>query len=443
MTGRAPSLTWRLFAGIGLPVAALILLTAVLSYAGADDEINEVYDSQLAISAQSLLRAAESQAPSASSLSAPPAQVDEHEQKDIDEYARRHSFRVWRGDRLVLSSPNAPRDAVHAHGYGFATAGDDTWRVYTLIQGSYVVETRENIEARSEEVDKILFGLILPLVLLLPVIAAVLWFGIRLGLRGLHGFAGAIGRRSPDDLSRIDIAVPGEMTPVVEAVNGLLGKLEASLDQERAFTDNAAHELRTPLAVIKAQAEVIEGARSGAERTAAIAELGLGVGRATRLLEQLLTLARLRHLPPHHIDTSLMDQARDAIKDVYPIAAQKGLDLRLQGDETARARTDPALLHLILRNLLENAAKYAPADTAVDIAVTPGEIVLRDRGPGIPEVERAKVFARFYRVQGTREPGSGLGLSIVRTAAQQLGCDVDLFTPADGRGLGVRIAFPS
>jgi two-component system sensor histidine kinase QseC len=79
----------------------------------------------------------------------------------------------------------------------------------------------------------------------------------------------------------------------------------------------------------------------------------------------------------------------------------------------------------------------------VDIAVTPGEIVLRDRGPGIPEVERAKVFARFYRVQGTREPGSGLGLSIVRTAAQQLGCDVDLFTPADGRGLGVRIAFPS
>lgn len=443
MTGRAPSLTWRLFAGIGIPVAAIMVLTAALSYVGAEREINEVYDSQLVVSAQSLLRAAESQNPSAAVLDTPQLHADGGRQADIDEYTHRHSFRVWRGGRLVLASPNAPRGAPRARGYGLAAAGDDTWRVYTLIQAPYVVETRENTEARDEEVDKILFGLILPFVLLLPVIAAVLWFGIRLGLRSLRGLAAAIGRRSPDDLSRIDAAVPGEMAPVVEAVNELLGRLEASLDQERAFTDNAAHELRTPLAVIKAQAEVIDGARNDAERTAAIAELGFGVGRATRLLEQLLTLARLRHLPPHLVDATLMDQAREAIKDVYPIAARKGLDLRLGGEEAASVRTDPALLHLILRNLLENAAKYAPVDTPVDIVVAPGEIVIRDRGPGIPEAERGKVFARFYRIQGTREPGSGLGLSIVRTAARQLGCDVHLFAPADGPGLGVRIAFPT
>jgi len=106
------------------------------------------------------------------------------------------------------------------------------------------------------------------------------------------------------------------------------------------------------------------------------------------------------------------------------------------------ARTDPALLHLALRNILENAVKYAPAGSAVDIAVAPREIVVRDYGPGIPEAERDKVLTRFYRAQGAREPGSGLGLSIMRAAADQLGCDVRLFTPDDGQGLGVRVIFP-
>jgi signal transduction histidine kinase len=136
-----------------------------------------------------------------------------------------------------------------------------------------------------------------------------------------------------------------------------------------------------------------------------------------------------------------MDQAREAIKDVYPAAAAKGIALHLTGSDTATARADPALLHIILRNILENAAKYAPAHTAVDVVVTPDDIVVRDRGPGIAEAEREKVFTRFYRVQGGREPGSGLGLSIVRAAAQQSGCEVHLFTPDDGNGLAAGIRF--
>ena len=441
---RAPSLTWRLFIGIGAPVVAIIALIALMGYGGATSEINEVYDSQLAISAQSLLHAAQSQGSAVDvDLGAPPAELDGGEQDGIDEYARWHSFRVLHDGRVVLASPNAPTGPPRTGGYASQTVGGDTWRVYTMVQGPYTVETRENIDARGEEIAKILASLLLPLLLMVPAIGLVLWFGIRLGLRGLKGFAADVGARSPDDLSRIDAAVPAEVAPVAEAVNALLAKLESSLDQERAFTDNAAHELRTPLAVIKAQAEVVGGARGDAERASAVAELNLGVNRATRLLEQLLTLARLHHLPPHRIDTGLMAPAREAIKDVYPAAARKGLDLRLAGDEAAGARTDPALLHLILRNILENAAKYAPADTPIDIAVAPGEIVVRDHGPGIPEAERDKVFTRFYRVQGTREAGSGLGLSIVRAAARQLGCDVRLFTPPDGHGLGVRIVFPS
>ena len=442
MTRGPVSLTWRLFIGIGAPVAAIILLIALMGFRGATSEINEVYDSQLAISAQSLLHAAESQGAAVGVSGAPPPSADGGEEEGIDEYARWHSYRVWRGGQVVLASPNAPKDAPRRAGYASATDGDDTWRVYTLVQGAYTVETRENTDARGEEIIKILTSLVLPLILLLPVIAAVLWFGIRLGLSGLRGFATAVGQRSTDDLSRIDAAVPAELAPVAEAVNGLLGRLEASLDQERAFTDNAAHELRTPLAVIKAQAEVVSGARDDRERTDAVAELGLGVTRATRLLEQLLTLARLRHVPPAHTEIELMGQAGEAIRDVYPAAAAKGIALRLGGDEGATAQADATLLHLILRNILENAVKYAPPHTAVDVEVTAGAILVRDHGPGIPEAERDKVFTRFYRIQGTREPGSGLGLSIVRAAAQRLGCIVTLSAPDDGAGLGVEISFP-
>ena len=447
MSLRLPSLTWRLFVGIGAPVTVIILLIALLGFRGATSEINEVYDSQLAISAQSLLRAAQSQGataglPAASVLPSPPPAADGGEEDGIDEYARWHSFRAWRNGHIVLASPNAPKDDQRPAGYVSVTDGGETWRVYTLDQGGYVIETRENTDARGEEIAKILSSLVIPLVGLLPVIAFVLWFGIRMGLRGLRGFASAVSERSPDDLSRIEAAVPAELAPVAEAVNELLAKLDTSLDQERAFTDNASHELRTPLAVIKAQADVIAGARNAEERAEAVDELALGVVRATRVLEQLLTLARLRHAPPQRAEIGLMAQAGEAIKDAYPAAAAKGIELRLGGDAHAAAQADPALLHLILRNILENAVKYAPGQTAVDIDVTPGAVVVRDRGPGIPEAERDKVFARFYRIQGTREPGSGLGLSIVRAAAQQLGCNVRLVTPDDGTGLVVRISFP-
>jgi len=441
MTRPLPSLTWRLFAGIGLPVAAIVVGIGLLGFRAATSEINEVYDSQLAISAQSLLTAARNQGAAAAVSGAPPAAADGGEAGGIDEYARWHSFRVWRDGRVVLAAPNAPKDAAGAPGYRSVASGNDTWRVYTLKQGAYMVETRENTEARGEEIDKILASLILPLALLLPVIAAVLWFGIRRGLRGLRGFAAAVASRSPDDLSRIDSHVPGEMAPVVEAVNGLLERLEESLDQARAFTDNAAHELRTPLAVLKAQAEVVAGARGTAERSAAVAELDLGVRRATRVLEQLLTLARLRHAPRQRADITLMAQAREAIKDVYPAAALKGIELRLAGEESVTVRTDPALLHLILRNVLDNAAKYGPAGSAVDMTVADGEIVVRDRGPGISDAERDKVFTRFYRAHGALEPGSGLGLSIVRKLIEAHGGTASV-TSAPGRGATFTLRLP-
>lgn len=437
------SLTRQLLIVIGVPLVAIIILIGIAGYRAATGEINEVYDSQLALSAQSLLRAAAAES-GPPQIEGPPADagLDAAQRGGVDEYANWHSFRVWRDGRIVLASANASSAPPRPSGLATERSGGDTWRVFTLHQGNYIVETRENTRARGEEVSDITWGLVGPLLLLLPVVGAILWFGVRMGLRDLRAFAGAVASRSPDDLARIDSNVPVELAPVAEAVNGLFAKLERSLDQERAFTDNAAHELRTPLAAIKAQAEVIAGARNASEQDTALIELGLGVTRATRLMEQLLTLARLRQDTAQTARVRLMDPVAEAIKDVYPALAAKTIDLQISGDDTATVDADPVLMHLMLRNLLENAGKYSPPGATVEIAVASDEIVIRDYGPGIAEAERDKVFARFYRVKGTREAGSGLGLSIVRTAAQRLGCAVALETPKDGGGLRVRIAFP-
>ncbi len=435
------SLTRQLLIVIGVPLVAIIVLIGILGYRAATGEINEVYDSQLVLSAQSLLRAANAQSgPAPGAGLATDTGLDADQRDGVDEYTQWHSFRVWRGDVIVLASANAPSGPPHPPGLATDHIGGDAWRVFTLHQGVYTVETRENTRARGEEISDITLGLVGPLLLLLPVIGAILWFGVRRGLRDLRAFAGTVASRSPDDLARIDNDVPVELAPVADAVNGLFGKLERSLDQERAFTDNAAHELRTPLATIKAQAEVIAGARNAAERDTAMAELGLGISRATRLMEQLLTLARLRQGPPQTSQVRLMDPVAEAIKDVYTALAAKSIDVQVTGDDAVAADTDPALLYLMLRNLLENAGKYSPPGSAVEVEVARNEIVIRDHGPGIAEAERDKVFTRFYRIKGTRESGSGLGLSIVRSVAQRLGCAVSLETPEDSEGLRVRIA---
>ncbi len=213
--------------------------------------------------------------------------------------------------------------------------------------------------------------------------------------------------------------------------------VSVSLEQERLFTDNAAHELRTPLAAIRTQTEVVTGARNAVERNVALTELTKGVDRAARLMDQLLTLARLRQNAPPVMQIGLEQAVSDAVRDLYSEALQRGIGFNIGGSASA----NPALVGIILRNLIDNAIKYAPENSDIDIDISQDTLVLRDRGPGIPEDEREKVFARFYRVKGTRVQGSGLGLAIVRIAATRTGVDVRLFTPKDGVGLGVRLSF--
>ena len=448
---KQPSLTVQLLKGIGLPLVLVVALIGAIAYFSAIDEVNEVYDSQLITSANELWLLSEREdSRTEIKVGGHDLELDDSDQKALDEYARWRRFRVWRGGKLLLVSDNADgaSDKPHAKGFTDVASASGDWRLFTLYvpRQDVVVEVGEKVEARYEVVWPILFGLLIPLLLAIPVFALVIWQGGRWGLRDLRRFAANIKQRSPDDLSRIpDEGAPAEIAPVAEALNSLLAKLDQALQQERLFTDNAAHELRTPLAALGLQTDVVRNARTRNERSLALGELDKGVERASRLLDQLLTLARIRHTPIERTELDLRTAAADAIKDIYPLALAKKIDLALSGDGDAAILSKKPLLAILLRNLLDNAIKYSPAGACVDVEITEAggapRLIVRDQGPGIPPDEREQVFAHFYRMPGAAGAGSGLGLAIVRTIADLLGIDVRLFTPESGTGLEVEVRF--
>ncbi len=446
---RRPSLTVQILAGVGLPFLVVAALIAVLAYSSADNEISEAYDAQLMTSAVQLWTVANTyDHPTWPDIDRSELGLDAENLADLEEFEFGRSFRVWKNGTLEMASRNAPSPSVGAGPRGLRTVqeGHRVWRVFTLVspQSHIVVEVRERLHERNEISGRIVWELVWPLLTLLPIIGLAVWFGIRGGLKDLRDFAGQVQTRSPNDLTRIDGGrMPGELSPLSDAINGLLGKLETSLAQERLFTDNAAHELRTPLAALNIQAEIARNARTAKERKALLDELSLGVGRTARLLDQLLTLARLHHMSEEAHEVNLYAVATEVLKDAYPKANARRIELSLSGDETVLVPAAPTLLTLLIGNLVDNAIKYSPEGGSVEMRIereaAETVLILSDQGPGIPEIERDRVFGRFYRSRGNTAPGSGLGLSIVRSISEILQARVTLFTPHGGRGLGVEV----
>jgi signal transduction histidine kinase len=234
---------------------------------------------------------------------------------------------------------------------------------------------------------------------------------------------------------------------LIAALNALFDRLRTSLEQERRFTADAAHELRTPLAAVKTQAQVALGATGEDERSRALGNVVAGTDRATRLVEQLLVLARLdpQKVLPHGQTVDLHELARQGVAELAPAAAAKGVEVSLAAGDAAPVAGDAVLLAVLLRNLLDNAVRYTPAGGEVEVSVrrTTGGVSLAvvDNGPGIPEAERGRVFERFHRVLGSGEEGSGLGLSIVRRIADLHRASVSLDAGPGGRGLRVEVRF--
>ena len=429
------------------------LVLAVLSFFSARHEIEELFDAELAQSARVLLGLTLHEIEEAQTETGerhqPPVVIDA--QLAGHKYEEKLAFQIWSGPMLLLRSPNAPTEPLSlSAGYSDRRVGGKPWRVFSLIDTdrSLKIDVGEHYDVRDELIYEILGDLSWPLVLTLPFLAFAIGGGITRALVPLKATAAEIGRRSPQQLSRIDARdTPVEVQPLVEALNDLLGRLQAAFEGERRFTANASHELRTPLAGLKAQAQVALRASDDGQRRQALTQIVQGVDRATHLVEQLLMLARLDpdSASARYEVTALVPIARDVIAEQAPAAVAKGVELSLSEQGHDAILADRTALSVLLRNLIDNAIRYTDAGGQVQVSVTNADdrvvLAVRDTGPGVPADQRPLVLERFYRVPGTGASGCGLGLSIAKRIVELHGATLELADAVPAPGLEVRVRF--
>ncbi|CAK0781150.1 two-component system, OmpR family, sensor histidine kinase QseC [Gammaproteobacteria bacterium] len=402
------------------------LAAAALSYVDAHHEIDEIFDAQLAQFAKTL-------AQRSSSLPADAVEDDVDHEDDIESildhpYERHLAYQVWdKQGQLLAHSPIAETlKPPLATGFGDRYWQGQGWRVfdYQDMAHGLRVQVGEKHEARSELATHIAAKLLWPLGVALPVLSILIWFGVGQGLTRLDRLRNEVVNQAPDRLEPMDVGqTPTEIRPLVEALNTLLARVADTLDNERRFTADAAHELRTPLAGLKIQTQV--ALRTEAiPRQMALENILKGIDRASHLVDQLLTLARLdpqRGIARVSLDLDSL--VRQSAADMATMALEKGVGIAMEeNDEPVVLEGDPVLLSILLRNLVDNAVRYTPSGGRVwlETAKESGKILLTvvDTGPGITAEDRMRVFDRFYRVLGSGESGSGLGLSIVKRVAE-------------------------
>jgi two-component system sensor histidine kinase TctE len=319
-------------------------------------------------------------------------------------------------------------------------------------KGSILIQVAERSSRRADFARQLMLRMMLPQAILVVLSALTIWFGVGVGLRALMAMRREIENRSHVDLSPIDeTGAPAEVQPLVRAMNGLLSRLSAALAAQQRFIADAAHQLRTPVAALKTQAELaVRQVRDG-EAATTLQHLQTAADHAARLVSQLLTLARAEpgsHRSVMRQPVALMSLARDVTREWVPRALARSIDLGF--DDTSAAATisaDPFLIHEMLNNLIDNAIQYTPAGGRVTVRVRQqGELAMlevEDDGSGIPIEERENVFERFYRMPGGAPEGCGLGLAIVREIAQGHQATVSVETSAGGRGTRMTVIFPS
>ena len=441
--GGAYSLKQRLLAALLGAIALVWLATAVYSYFDARHEIDELLDAHLAQSASLIV------AQAAHELE----EIDTEHAPQLHKRGRGVVFQIWeRGVTLRLRSANAPRERLAAREEGFSDVTMDGrgWRVFSGWDAKrrYLVQVAERNSVRREIAQGIATNLLAPLLLALPVLGLFVWFSIARALGPLRALGRQVEERKPDNLGALAVDnAPAEVAPLVHSLNALFERVGRLIESERRFTADAAHELRTPLAAVKTQAQVARGAGEDGERRHALDNVIAGCDRATRLVEQLLTLARLEPgLPGGRAEPcDLRALAQRTIAELAPAALSRKVEIELAEGGSARTEGYPDLLAILLRNLVDNSIRYCPAGGTVRVEVAGADdtasITVMDNGPGIPAEERAKVGQRFYRILGTEESGSGLGLSIVRRIAEIHRAAVSLGDGPGGKGLRVTVTF--
>jgi two-component system, OmpR family, sensor histidine kinase QseC len=363
-------------------------------------------------------------------------------------------FQVWNDQKqLVLRSPGAPFQAFTdgIPGLSNVNINDQAWRVYTLVDENthYTLMIAEHVNYRQALENRLTQDSIYIMLLSYPFLALLIWFIVGKALHILKKVTQEVSHRAPSYLESFDLSgVPAEIVPLVEALNHLFGRLRDAFEREKRFTGDAAHELKTPLAAISAQAQA--GLRANhADNRETLTKILEGVNRSNHIIQQLLTLSRMvpEASTQDMCNVRLSREVADTAAMLAPDAIQKNIELEfLSPDSTATVSGNVTAIGILIRNLIDNAIRYTPRNgwVNIDIKESPTDVTLivTDSGPGIPPELRGRVFERFYRIVGNKSPGSGLGLGIVQQIAKLHGAEVLLLTPESGTGLEVQVKFP-
>lgn len=441
------SLQGRLLVLVMSLVTGVWLATATATWFDARHELDELLDGHLAQAAALLV--------------VQQAHEFDEEQTHVDapslhRYAPKVAFQVFHHSRPVAHSANAPStpmtgaDRSFQSGFRTLHLEGQTWRVFAAYGHDQDIQVYvgEQISSRASILWAILRSALWPMLLALPVLALATWWAIRQGVAPLHDLSRALSERQPQALQPVVLdQAPPEMSPMLDALNGLLRRIAELMESERRFTADAAHELRTPIAAIRMQAQVALAETDDALRQHALHATLEGCDRATRLVEQLLTLSRLETgTTPALTPLDLHSVVQRVVGDIAPHAIQKQQVIELDAPTPCMVTGDATLLSVLIRNLVDNAIRYSPRSAQIHIRLIPCEqgvtLEVEDSGPGMTQADLARIGERFFRVMGTGQSGSGLGWSIVQRIAAVHQAEVKVSASEALGGLKVAVHWP-
>lgn len=445
---KAPdSLQGRLILLVLTVVLGVWFAAAAMIWSDASHELDELLDGHLAQAAALLV------VQQAREVSEDDQHVD---MPTLHRYAPRVAFQVFHEGSLVLHSANAPAEPMAERGKhfksGFATAriNGKTWRVFAAYGAERDVQVYvgEQVSSRTSILWAVLRSTLWPMAVALPLLALAVWWAVYRGVAPLRRLGRAVATRQPQALDPVVVdGATSEMRPMVDALNNLFERIGALLESERRFTADAAHELRTPIAAIRTQAQVALGETDDALRRHALQRTLEGCDRAARLVEQLLTLSRMEaEAAPPMTNVDLRALARRVVAELAPKALCKNQTLEFEAAEPCVVTGNETLLAVLLRNLIDNAIRYSPPTARVKVGVRKqsGRVALsvEDSGPGLSGEDRRRLGERFFRVLGSGESGSGLGWSIVKRIAAAHCFELQVERSATMGGLAVYVNAP-
>jgi len=443
MTLKQRVLLWLL-----VSIPAIVLIAAGGSYYLAKHEIDELFDTQqLRLAEQALANATNLSAGGASTRL--PRAASGHGEADPSDMA----IAAWTSAGQLLSSPD-PQVALPfkrvIDGFQRVKVNNEAWHLYYLssTSGDRVVAVGQKAQERDEVLRQMLMSSLAPLALALPLLIIAIAFAVSRAFQPLETLTQELSGRPATDLSPISLKdAPDDLKPLVASMNALFDRIRAVIAHERRLTADASHELRSPIAALRAQWDAMVLTQDAKVKDSAMSKIDSSIDRLSRLVGQLLNLSTLEsdETPRSFGQVRWHQVVENAISDVLPLIDQRNGDVSIDWPpdtvEPFPIRGDNALLSMMIRNLVDNSLRYGPSGTKVVINIQSDRLQVIDDGPGMPLEMIARQGERFVRPPGQQETGSGIGLSIINRVARLHGLDIDIQVPSDGEGSGTIVTF--